>query len=100
MRRDVEDKRAIALCQLTQNALFEEVQQNYRSEIQWGNRRLPCATPQGLVILKFYALPSLYGQGKFDRAALYETDILQPTYRYNLSIACAQLSAHGGRLES
>lgn len=69
---------------LTQNALFEDVQQNYRSEIQWGNRRVPCATPQGLVILKFYALPSLYRQGKFDRAALYETDILQLAYRYNL----------------
>jgi hypothetical protein len=71
---------------LTQNALFEQVQQNYRSEIQWGNRRIPCATPQGLVILKFYALPSLYRQGKFDRAALYETDILQLAYRYNPSL--------------
>ncbi|GAB4440347.1 MAG: hypothetical protein OHK0035_31150 [Cyanobacteria bacterium J069] len=38
------------------------------------------------MILKFYALPSLYGQGRFDRAALYETDILQLAYRYNLSL--------------
>lgn len=71
---------------LAQNPLFEQVQQNYKTEIQWGNRRIPCATPEGLVILKFYALPSLYRQGKFDRAALYETDILQLAYNYNLSL--------------
>jgi len=74
---------------LSQNALFEQVQQNYRTEIQWGNRRIPCATPQGLVILKFYALPSLYRQGKFDRSALYETDILQLAYNYNLALTSA-----------
>jgi hypothetical protein len=74
---------------LTQNALFEQVQQNYRTQIQWGNRHIPCATPQGLVILKFYALPSLYRQGKFDRAALYETDILQLAYNYNIALESA-----------
>jgi hypothetical protein len=71
---------------LTQNALFEQVQQSYKTEIQWGNRRIPCATPEGLVILKFYALPSLYRQGKFDRAALYETDILQLAYNYSIAL--------------
>jgi hypothetical protein len=74
---------------LSQNALFEHVQQNYRTEIQWGNRRIPCATPVGLVILKFYALPSLYRQGKFDRAALYETDILQLAYNYSITLESA-----------
>ena len=29
-----------------------------------------------VTLLKLYALPSLYRQGEFDRAALYETDIL------------------------
>jgi len=71
---------------LTQNLLFEQVQQQYRSEIKWGTRRIPCATPEGLVILKLYALPSLYGQGKFDRAALYETDVLQLAYNYNVQM--------------
>jgi hypothetical protein len=74
---------------LTQNSLFEQVQQNYRTEIEWGNRRIPCATPEGLVILKLYALPSLYRQGKFDRAALYETDILQLVYNYSISLESA-----------
>lgn len=71
---------------LTQNPLFEQVQQQYKTEIKWGNRDIPCATPQGLVILKLYALPSLYRQGKFDRAALYETDILQLAYNYNIPL--------------
>jgi hypothetical protein len=71
---------------LTQNPLFEQVQQNHKTEIVWGDRQIPCATPQGLVILKLYALPSLYQQGKFDRAALYETDILQLAYNYNLPL--------------
>ena len=39
--------------------------------------RLRCATPQGIILLKLFALPSLYRQGNIDRAALYETDILQ-----------------------
>jgi hypothetical protein len=39
-----------------------------------------------LIVLKFYALPSLYRQGKFDRAALYETDILQLTYNYDIEL--------------
>jgi hypothetical protein len=71
---------------LTQNSLFEQVQQQYRTEVEWGDRRIPCTTPEGLIILKFYDLPSLYRQGKFDRAALYETDILQLAYRYNISL--------------
>lgn len=36
--------------------------------------------------LKFYALPSLYRQGNFDRVALYETDILQLAYHYNVNL--------------
>lgn len=34
------------------------------------------STPEGLVLLKLYALPSLYRQGDVSRAAFYETDIL------------------------
>jgi hypothetical protein len=38
-------------------------------------RGVPCATPEGLVLLKLYALPSLYRQGQIQRANLYEGDI-------------------------
>lgn len=74
---------------LTQNPLFEQVRQHYKTQIEWGDRRIPCATPEGLVILKLYALPSLYRQGKFDRAALYETDILQLAYNYHIDLESA-----------
>ena len=62
---------------LTQNPLFEQVQQQFATQTMIQDHAVPCATPQGLTILKLYALPSLYRQGDFNRAALYETDILQ-----------------------
>jgi hypothetical protein len=33
------------------------------------------ATRRGLLLLKLYALPSLYRRGNLARAALYETDV-------------------------
>jgi hypothetical protein len=62
---------------LTQNGLFNQVKQNYATERQFGDRTLTCATVEGLLLLKFYALPSLYRQGDFNRVSIYENDILQ-----------------------
>jgi hypothetical protein len=62
---------------LTQNGLFNQVKQNYAAERQFGDRTLTCATVEGLLLLKFYALPSLYRQGDFNRVSIYENDILQ-----------------------
>jgi hypothetical protein len=61
---------------LTSNPLFDEVRQHDRAEIAFDGRAIPSVTRDGLVMLKLYALPSLYRQGRLDRAALYETDIL------------------------
>lgn len=47
------------------------------AEQQFGDRSIRCATIEGLIILKLYALPSLYRQGNFDRLSLYENDIPQ-----------------------
>jgi hypothetical protein len=38
-------------------------------------RHVRCATPEGLLLLKLYALPSLYRQYDFERVAAYESDI-------------------------
>lgn len=38
-------------------------------------RTIRCAAPSGLMVLKLYALPSLYRQGQIDRAKIYEGDI-------------------------
>jgi hypothetical protein len=60
---------------LTTNKLFAYVSKKEITTITFDNMSVPCATPEGLLLLKLYALPSLYRQGNFDRADLYETDI-------------------------
>lgn len=67
---------------LTSNPLFERVRQRYRTVRPFVEREIPCATVEGLLILKLYALPSLYRQGDLVRVALYETDILTLLHRY------------------
>jgi hypothetical protein len=61
---------------LSSNALFREVRASERATITFEGRSIPSVSREGLLLLKLYALPSLYRQGKLDRAALYETDIL------------------------
>jgi len=61
---------------LTHNPLFAHVWQHERTTITFDDLLIPCATREGLILLKLYALPSLYRQGILTRAALYETDIL------------------------
>jgi hypothetical protein len=70
---------------LSSSKLFKLIQKSYTNPIQFGEHSVVTATPEGLVILKLYALPSLYRQGQFDRAALYETDILQLAFNYKLT---------------
>ena len=61
----------------TANPLFAEVLTHHSVARDFLGARLNCATPHGIILLKLFALPSLYRQGNIDRAALYETDILQ-----------------------
>lgn len=69
---------------LTSNPLFDKVRRRYATRQRFFEREIPCATPEGLVLLKLYALPSLYRQGNFTRAALYETDILTLMRQYGI----------------
>ena len=43
--------------------------------VEIDGRPTPCATAQGLLTLKLFALPSLYRQGENSRAAVYEAEI-------------------------
>ena len=61
---------------LTSNPVFAHVAENHRASIRFADRVIPCASAEGLLILKLYALPSMYRQNRLQRAALYETDIL------------------------
>lgn len=61
----------------TTNPLFAEVAKRHAIPRAFLNTTLQCATPEGIILLKLFALPSLYRQGQIERADLYETDILQ-----------------------
>src|SRR5215213_961856 len=60
---------------LTSNPLFDEVQKRYTTLKPFVEYEIPCATMEGLVLLKLYALPALYRQGNFTRVGLTENDI-------------------------
>jgi hypothetical protein len=60
---------------LTSNPLFEEVRKRYTTSKRFVEQEIPCATIEGLILLKLYALPSLYRQGNFTRVGLYENDV-------------------------
>jgi hypothetical protein len=60
---------------LTSNPLFDEVRKRYSSVQRFVEQEIPCATVEGLILLKLYALPSLYRQGNFTRVGLYENDV-------------------------
>lgn len=60
---------------LTRNPLFNHVRQHCAAIQHFVERDLPCATVDGLLLLKLYSLPSLYRQGDFTRVGLYENDI-------------------------
>jgi hypothetical protein len=60
---------------LRTNALFAHVAEHERATVEFHGRKIPIATRKGLLLLKLYALPSLYRNAQFARAALYEADI-------------------------
>jgi hypothetical protein len=60
---------------LTNNPLFKIVRSKYVKRQRFLEREIPLATVEGLLLLKLYALPSLYRQGNFARVGLYENDI-------------------------
>jgi hypothetical protein len=60
---------------LTSNPLFDEVRKRYTTMQHFVEQDIPCATVEGLILLKLYALPSLYRQGNFTRVGLYENDV-------------------------
>jgi hypothetical protein len=60
---------------LRTNPLFAHVAEHERTAVDFHGRSIPIATRKGLLLLKLYALPSLYRNAQLARAALYEADI-------------------------
>lgn len=81
---------------LTSNPLFGRVQRRYATIQPFRERDIPCATVEGLLLLKLYALPSLYRQGNFARVGLYENDIatLMHGYQPDLAPLFEELACH------
>ena len=81
---------------LTRNRLFEKVRRRYATIQHFIEQDIPCASVEGLLLLKLYALPSLYRQGNFARVGVYENDIatLMYSYRPNLEPLFEELARH------
>lgn len=71
---------------LTQNPLFQKVHQSYSKVQKFLDRDIPLATVEGLLLLKLYALPSLYRQGNFARVGIYENDIATLLHYYQVDV--------------
>jgi hypothetical protein len=60
---------------LTSNPLFDAVRNHHTTSKRFVEQEIVCVTVEGLILLKLYALPSLYRQGNFTRVGLYENDV-------------------------
>lgn len=60
---------------LTRNQLFDRVRHDFAATCHFAERDIPCATVEGLFLLKSFALPAMYRQGQFDRVEVYEHDL-------------------------
>ena len=81
---------------LTQNPLYKKVHSQYSKVEKFLDRNIPLATVEGLLLLKLYALPSLYRQGNFARVGIYENDIatLLHDYRPDMLPLLTELSQY------
>jgi len=60
-----------------EHPFFQRIGTEFSAELPYSVGRLRTATIDGLILLKLFALPSLYRQFDLDRAAIYEADLTQ-----------------------
>ena len=80
---------------LTENPLFKKVQGKYSQVQRFLDRDISLATVEGLLLLKLYALPSLYKQGDFSRVGIYENDIATLLHYYQTDIPSLLIELSG-----
>jgi len=80
----------------TKNPLFAEVLAHRATVHSFKELEVPCATAEALILLKLFALPSLYRQGNIQRANLYEADLaaLVLATKVDLAPLLNELSSH------
>ncbi len=83
---------------LTRNPLFAFVRQQHASPAVYDESTITTATVEGLVLLKLYALPSLYRQGDFARVGIYENDVatLLHAYEPDINVLLLELESFMG----
>ena len=81
---------------LTTHPLFQRVREHYSAMRPFQGQTVRCATVEGLILLKLFALTSLYRQGDFTRVGLYENDVatLLRVYRPDLGPLQDELKPH------
>jgi len=72
---------------LTQNPLFKSAKNKHAKVQPFLERNIPIVSVEGLLLLKLYALPSLYRQGNFARVEIYESDIATLLHDYKPDVA-------------
>jgi len=80
---------------LTTNRLFAHVQNAHAESRPFAEQTITTATVEGLILLKLFALPSLYRQGDFIKVGIYENDVatLLLAYRPDVAGILAELEA-------
>jgi len=80
-----------------EHPFFGKITREYATELSYTVGQLRTATVEGLILLKLFALPSLYRQFDLDRAAIYEADLVQLVSRtehedsFFLNVLCEYL---------
>ncbi len=67
---------------LTKNPLFKIVAEKFATKHHFEEAEIPTATVEGIILLKLFALPSLYRKKELDWALIYEADIKILLARY------------------
>jgi hypothetical protein len=70
----------------TNNPLFKSVDERYATTHRFLEMDIRCATVEGLIVLKLFALPSLYRQGRWDKIVRYEADVAILYNRYRPAV--------------
>jgi hypothetical protein len=63
--------------------LFKIVEERFATKHRFAELEVPAVSVEGLIVLKLYALPSLYRQFDMDRVALCENDITMLIARHS-----------------
>ena len=81
---------------LAEHPLFAIICQDYTTVRRFAERDIPTASVEGLLLLKLYALPSLYRQGNFAKVGIYENDVatLIHYYQSDIEALCQVLARH------